>query len=451
MQPVEISDIARSAGRQVLLKGWLCKRRSSGGILFLMLRDGTGTVQCVASKSLLGEEAFERAGRLQRESCIEIEGTALEDPRAPGGIEVSVTALRIVRAAAARCARGGSQGAGVPADRRHLELRESRSAAILRIRAGVSRYIRDFLDAGGFVQCDAPVLRPGAGERRAGLFETPYFGDRAFLSCGAGPYNEAAAAALGKVYSFGPVFTALGGGASGELTESWMVEPEAAFASLGEIMALAEDLVAEVARRCLGEQRDLLDGLLERDVEALARAQSPFPRIEFSEAAAILREKGIAIGGAGGSVPQGGPIQEGGPGLGRGGLFGDEAEAVLLSNFDRPLFVHRLPAASKSFSVEEDPRNPFLSLSFELFAPGLKGAMIEGAQRAYDTEFLKRRIGERGLAEKGFGLSLDLSRCGGFPHSGFSLCLECLLAWICGAGDPGETIPFPRTPSKLTP
>ena len=301
------------------------------------------------------------------------------------------------------------------------------------------------------MQCDAPVLRPGAGEWGTGLFEIPYFGDRAFLSPGAGPYNEAAAAALGKVYSFGPVFTARGGGASGELTESWMVEPEWAFASLGEIMGLAEDLVAEVARRCLVEQRGLLEGILERDVGELARAQRPFPRIEFREAAAILREKGIAIGGVVGSAPQGGPIQEGGPGSGRGGLFGDEAEALLLSNFDRPLFVHRLPAASKSFSAEGDPCNPFLSLSFELFTPGLKGPMIEGAQRVYDTEFLKRRIGERGLAEKGFGLSLDLSRCGGFPRSGFSLCLERLLSWICGAGDPGETIPFPRTASKLTP
>ncbi|MCU0638309.1 MAG: asparagine--tRNA ligase [Candidatus Krumholzibacteria bacterium] len=409
MQPVEISEIAGSAGRQVLLRGWLRNRRSSGGILFLELRDGTGTVQCVASKSVLGAEAFERAGKLPCESCIEIEGTAIEDPRAPGGLEVSVTALRIVRAAGARCARRGSPGAGVPGDRRHLELRESRQAAILRIRAGVSRYIRDFLDAGGFVQCDAPVLRPGAGERGAGIFEIPYFGDRAFLSGGAGPYNEAAAAVLRKVYSFGPVFTARGAGASGELTESWMVEPEWAFASLGEIMALAEDLVSEVARRCLVEQRGLLEGVMERKVGALALAQRPFPRIEFREAAAIL------------------------------------------SNFDRPLFVHRLPAASKAFSVEEDPRNPLLSLSFELFAPGSRVAMIEGAQRAYDTDFLKRRIGERGLPEKGFGLSLDLSRCGGFPHSGFSLCLERLLAWICGAGDPGETIPFPRTASKLTP
>lgn len=445
MQPVEISEIARSAGRQVLLKGWLRNRRSSGGILFLSLRDGTGTVQCVAGKSALGAEAFERAGKLPRESCIEIEGTALEDPRAPGGIEVSVAALRVVRSAAARCARGGSPGAGAPGDRRHLELRESRLSAILRIRAGVSRYIRDFLDAGGFVQCDAPVLKPVAGERREELFETSYFGDRAFLSCGAGPYNEAAAAALRKVYSFGPVFRARGAGASGELTESWMVEPEAAFASLGEIMGLAEDLVAEVARRCLGEQRDLLGGVLERDVEALALAQRPFPRIEFCEAAAILKEKRVAIG------EDGGMAREEGGTSGPGCLFGDGGEAVLLSNFDRPFFVHRLPAASKAFSVEQDPRNPLLSLSFELFAPGVKGAMIEGAQRAYDTEFLKRRIGERRLVEKCFGLSLDLSRCGGFPHSGFSLSLERLLAWICGAGDPGETIPFPRTASRLVP
>ncbi len=431
MQPVEVSGIGRFRDEEVLLKGWLDNIRSSGGILFLELRDGTGIIQCIVEKSNLGEDAFEEAAALIKESSLEIAGTVREDSRAPGGYELSVTNLKVIRAAVNFPVHRGKDGEDFLMDHRYLTLRGARQSAILRIRAGIEGYIRDFFNRRGFVLCDAPIFTPGAGEEAATLFETGYFGDRAWLAGSGRHYNEAAAAAFRKVYSFGPVFRAQGSKAAGCLTEFWMVEPEVAFAGLEDIMKLAEDLLVEIVGRSLENYGNLLAGVLERDVAALVRVQPPFPGISYLEAVAALKKKGV--------------------GVEAGGELGEEGETALAGDHDRPLFVHRFPAAIKAFSVEQDPGNPELCLSFALLAPEGYGGIIGGGQRAFDLEFLKKRIEERRLPGKTLDWYLDLWRYGGFPHSGFALGLERTLAWICGAGYAGETIPFPRLVNRLTP
>ncbi|MCK4236288.1 MAG: asparagine--tRNA ligase [Candidatus Krumholzibacteria bacterium] len=431
MQAAEISGIGEFVGKEVLLKGWVYNIRSSGKILFLLLRDGTGIIQCIVEKSSVGDELFENCSQLGQESSLEISGTVREDKRAPGGYELGVTGLKVIQIAEKYPITPKEHGMPFLMDHRHLWLRSSRQHAILKVRAGLIRFIREFFDNRGFICCDTPIFTPSACEGTTTLFETEYFGDRAYLTQSGQLYNEATAAAFRKVYCFGPTFRAEKSKTRRHLIEFWMVEPEVAFAELDDIMQLAEDFVVEIVGRSLETYRDLLVNVLERDVSYLERVKPPFPRISYDEAAGILGAKGVEFE--------------------YGGDFGGTDETVLSEDYDRPFFVHRFPAAIKAFYMQPDPENPALTLSVDLLAPEGYGEIIGGGQRIHDLELLEKRIEEYGLPRKAFEWYFDLRRYGTFPHSGFGLGIERTLAYICGIKHIRETIPFPRLLNRLTP
>jgi asparaginyl-tRNA synthetase len=431
MKPAEVSGIGEFAGEEVLLKGWVYNMRSSGKLLFLQLRDGTGIIQCIIEKASIGDDVFEEASALTQESSVEIAGTVREDARAPGGYELGVTGLKIIQVAEPYPITPKEHGSTFLMDNRHLWLRSRRQNAILRIRAGLVRFIREFFDNRGFILCDTPIFTPNACEGTTTLFETEYFGDKAYLTQSGQLYNEATAAAFRKVYTFGPTFRAEKSKTRRHLIEFWMVEPEVAFADLDDIMQLGEDFVVEIVGRSLETYRDLLENDLERDVSQLEKVQAPFPRISYVEASAILKDKGVEFA--------------------EGGDFGGTDETVLAEHFDRPVFVHRFPSAIKAFYMEPDPEDDTYSLSVDLLAPEGYGEIIGGGQRASDLGLLKRRIAEHKLPEKAFEWYLDLRRYGTFPHAGFGLGVERTLAWICGIQHVRETIPFPRLLNRLSP
>jgi asparaginyl-tRNA synthetase len=431
MKSAEIAGIGVFTGEEVTLCGWVYNLRSSGKILFLQVRDGTGIIQCIVERAAVGEEKFAEAATLTQESSLTVTGTVREDARAPGGYELSVSALEIIQVADGFPITPKEHGSTFLMDNRHLWLRSRRQHAILKIRAGLVRFIREFFDNRGFVLCDTPVFTPSACEGTTTLFETDYFGDKAYLTQSGQLYNEATAAAFRKVYCFGPTFRAEKSKTRRHLIEFWMVEPEVAFADLDDIMQLGEDFIVEIVGRCLEEYRDLLTGELERDVTMLEKVKPPFPRISYTEAARILRESGVDFA--------------------EGGDFGGTDETVLAGRYDRPVFVHRFPSAIKAFYMEPDPDDPEFSLSVDLLAPEGYGEIIGGGQRASDLALLERRIAEHKLPKKAFEWYLDLRRYGTFPHAGFGLGVERTLAWVCGLSHVRETIPFPRLLNRLTP
>ncbi len=430
MRPAEVGAIGEFEGSEVLLRGWVYNIRSSGKILFILLRDGTGVIQCIVEKAA-GEELFENASRLTQESSIEVSGTVRADSRAPGGYEMQVAALRVIQIAEGYPITPKEHGTDFLMDNRHLWLRSQRQHAIMTVRAGLIRFIRDFFDNRGFLCIDTPVFTPNACEGTTTLFETDYFGDKAYLTQSGQLYNEANAAAFRKVYCFGPTFRAEKSKTRRHLIEFWMVEPEVAFADLDDIIQLAEDMVVEIVGRCLELYRPLLVDILERDVAKLERVQPPFPRLSYDEAAALLRRKGAAFE--------------------YGSDFGGTDETLLSEEYDRPLFVHRFPSAIKAFYMEPDPVNPSLSLSVDLLASEGYGEIVGGGQRIHDRALLERRIEEHGLPKKAFEWYLDLRRYGTFPHAGFGLGVERTLAFICGLQHVRETIPYPRLLNRLTP
>ncbi len=431
MKSAEISGIGEFSGQEVTLKGWVYNMRSSGKLLFLQMRDGTGIIQCIIEKAVVGDEQFELASGLTQESSLAVTGMVKEDSRAPGGYEMGVTGFEIYQIAEPYPITPKDHGSTFLMDNRHLWLRSRRQNAILKIRAGLVRFIRDFFDNRGFILCDTPIFTPNACEGTTTLFETEYFGDKAYLTQSGQLYNEATAAAFRKVYTFGPTFRAEKSKTRRHLIEFWMVEPEVAFADLDDIMQLAEDFIVEIVGRAVETYRDLLEGDLERDISQLEKVQGPFPRISYQEAARILKEKGVDFA--------------------EGGDFGGTDETVLAENFDRPVFVHRFPSAIKAFYMDPDPEDATYSLSVDLLAPEGYGEIIGGGQRASDLALLQKRIEEHGLPEKAFEWYLDLRRYGTFPHAGFGLGVERTLAWICGIQHVRETIPFPRLLNRLTP
>jgi asparaginyl-tRNA synthetase len=431
MQPAEIERIGDYVGQEVLLKGWVYNIRSSGKIFFLLVRDGTGIIQCIVERSSAGEELFGRAATLTQESSIEIVGTVREDKRAPGGYEMSVTGLTVIQIAEDYPITPKEHGTDFLMDNRHLWLRSQRQHAIMKVRAGLIRFIRDFFDNRGFVCMDTPVFTPNACEGTTTLFETDYFGDKAYLTQSGQLYNEATAAAFRKVYCFGPTFRAEKSKTRRHLIEFWMVEPEVAFAGLDDIMRLAEEFVAEIVGRSLESYRTLLVDVLERDVKKLEAVKAPFPRISYDDAAAILTRKGASFE--------------------YGSDFGGTDETMISEEFDRPVFVHRFPAAIKAFYMQPDPANPTLSLSADLLASEGYGEIIGGGERIHDLALLERRLEEEGLPKKAFKWYLDLRRYGTFPHAGFGLGVERTLSFICGLTHVRETIPFPRLINRLAP
>ena len=426
-----IEDIARHEGQALTIRGWLHNRRSSGKIHFLTVRDGSGFIQCVMTKQAVGEDAFKQADHLAQESAIEVGGTVRADQRAPGGYEIDVTSLRVVSEAKDYPITPKEHGVDYLMDRRHLWIRSPRQAAILRVRHEVINAVRDFFNGRGFILADTPIFTPAACEGTTTLFPVQYFEDNtAYLTQSGQLYNEANAMALGRVYCFGPTFRAEKSKTRRHLTEFWMVEPEVAYATLDDVMDLAEALVVYVVGRTLERRRRELQ-TLERDTSKLEKVTAPFPRISYDEATKILKDKGL-------------PFEWGGD-------FGAPDETAISEQFDRPVCVHRYPAAVKPFYMKPDPERPDVALGVDVLAPEGYGEIIGGGERLDDYDLLLRRIKEHNLPQEAFEWYLDLRRYGSVPHGGFGMGIERVVSWICGLEHLREAIPYPRMLYRMYP
>jgi len=428
---VHIEDIGKHEGAEVTIKGWLHNRRSSGKIHFLTVRDGSGFIQAVMSKAAVGEERFKAADHLSQETSLIVSGTARADKRAPSGYEIDVQNFEVVGASHDYPITPKEHGVDYLLDRRHLWIRSERQQAILRVRHEIINAVRDFFNGRGFILADTPIFTPAACEGTTTLFPAQYFEEQtAFLTQSGQLYNEANAMALGRVYCFGPTFRAEKSKTRRHLTEFWMVEPEMAYADLNDIMELAEDLVVSVVGRVLENRRRELT-VLERDVSKLEAVQKPFPRISYDEAVATLKAKDL-------------PIEWGGD-------FGGPDETALSEQYDRPVMVHRYPAAIKAFYMKPDPERADLALGVDVLAPEGYGEIIGGGERLADLDLLLERIKEHNLPQEAFEWYLDLRRYGTVPHGGFGMGIERVVAWICKLEHVRETIPYPRMLYRLYP
>lgn len=428
--PVRIRRLSEHVGTVVRVQGWLANRRSSGKLLFLIVRDGSGVVQCVAAKAQIGEESFKELDALPQESALEVEGTVAVDARSPGGHELQVTAVRVERVAQPYPITNKEHGVDFLMERRHLWLRSSRQAATLRVRARVIKSIRDFFDRRDFVCVDAPIFTPSACEGTSTLFEVDYFGDPAYLTQSGQLYGEAAAMALGKIYVFGPTFRAEKSKTRRHLTEFWMVEPEVAWARLDDVMDLAEEFLETIVTDVLADCEEDLK-LLERDLDKLRAVKRPFPRISYDE--------GVKKMNAGGH-----PFEWGGD-------LGAPDEEFLTKDEVKPLLVHRFPAAVKAFYMKRDPADERVALCVDVLAPEGYGEIIGGSERADDLAFLEEQIAKHELPREAFEWYLDLRRYGSVPHGGFGMGVERCVAWLCGTHHIRECIPFPRMLYRIYP
>jgi asparaginyl-tRNA synthetase len=428
---VYIEDIGKHEGREITIKGWLHNRRSSGKIHFLILRDGSGFIQAVMSKAAVGDDLFAAADHLSQETALVVTGTARADKRAPSGYEIDVKHFEVVGRSQDFPITPKEHGVDYLLDRRHLWIRSERQHAILRVRHEVIDAVRDFLNERGFILADTPIFTPAACEGTTTLFPAQYFDDQtAYLTQSGQLYNEANAMALGRVYCFGPTFRAEKSKTRRHLTEFWMVEPEMAYASLDEVMELAEGLVVYVVGRALERRKHELT-VLNRDRSKLEQVQAPFPRITYDEAVERLQAAGL-------------PVQWGGD-------FGGPDETALAQAFDRPVMIHRFPAAIKAFYMRPDPARPEISLGVDVLAPEGYGEIIGGGERLADLDLLLKRIDEHQLPREAFEWYVDLRRYGSVPHGGFGMGIERVVAWICGLEHVRETIPFPRMLYRLYP
>lgn len=426
-----ITELSAHTGEKVQLRGWVHNTRSSGKIRFLILRDGTGYLQCVASRDDVSNEDFETLGGLDQESSVVVEGTVREDRRSPGGVELTVSSVELVGASGNFPITPKEHSSSFLLDKRHLWLRSRKQHVVLLVRHHTIRAIRDYLNNNGFVCLDTPIFTPNACEGTSTLFETDYFGDRAYLSQSGQLYNEATAAAFGRVYCFGPTFRAEKSKTRRHLTEFWMVEPEVAFMEFAELIDLCEDFFVYIVQRVLEECGGEIESVLERDISTLERVRKPFPRIHFKEAAQILRDKGVEFDG--------------------NGDFGGADETLLTEDQEKPIFVHRFPSAVKAFYMEPDPEDARYSLSVDMLVPEGYGEVIGGGQRIHDLALLEKRIAEHDLPPQAFEWYCDLRRYGSVPHSGFGLGVERTVAFLCGLGHLREAIPFPRMINRLLP
>ena len=427
---VYVSGIAQHQGQEVVLKGWLYNKRSSGKLHFLQVRDGTGVIQCVVSKSDVSPETFHLADHLSQESSLSVTGTVRADPRSPIGFELAVKSLAVGQVAQDYPITPKEHGIAFLLDHRHLWLRSTRQHAILRVRSEVIRACRDYFDGHGFTLLDAPIFTPAACEGTTTLFAVDYFGDTAYLTQSGQLYMEAGAMAFGKVYCCGPTFRAEKSKTRRHLTEFWMIEPEMAYCDLHGDMDLAEDFIEYVVQRVSTNRRAELASL-ERDVTKLAQVKKPFPRISYGEAIELLRGKGVEI--------------QWGADLG-----GDE-ETVLSETFDRPVLIHRYPVENKAFYMKADPDDPRVALCMDVLAPEGYGEIIGGGQREDDLATLEEKIRAHQLPEQAFSWYLDLRRYGSVPHAGFGMGIERMVAWVCGLHHVREAIPFPRMLERVTP
>jgi asparaginyl-tRNA synthetase len=431
---ITIADAARHVGETVEIPGWLYNLRKSGKIVFPILRDGTGLMQCVAVKNAVPEDLFEELKHLTQESSLIVRGKIRAEARAPGGYEMDVEGAVILQKVSESDPypiTPKEHGVDFLMDHRHLWLRSQRQHAIIRVRHEVIKAVRDYFDSHGFTLVDTPIFTPAACEGTTTLFEVDYFDDaKAYLTQSGQLYNEANAMAFGKVYCFGPTFRAEKSKTRRHLTEFWMVEPEMAFADLDEIKRVAEEMVIYVVGRVLENRREELK-VLERDVAKLEAVESPFPRMSYDDAVRNLQEHGSEIQW--------------------GSDFGGADETILTQQFDRPIMVDRFPTAIKAFYMAPDPERPEVALGVDVLAPEGYGEIIGGGQRIHDPALLLRRIEEHHLPKEAFDWYIDLRKYGTVPHGGFGMGIERCVAWVCGLEHVRETIAFPRMLYRLTP
>jgi asparaginyl-tRNA synthetase len=431
MKTARIEEFGGHVGEEVLVRGWLHNKRSSGKLQFLIVRDGTGFAQAVVSKGAVPAEAWEALEKAGQESSLEITGRVREDKRAPGGCELDVTSATVLQSVHDYPITPKEHGTAFLMEHRHLWLRSQRQHAIARVRHTVVKAVRDYLDGQGYILVDTPIFTPAACEGTTTLFGVPYFDEgTAYLTQSGQLYNEAAAAAHGRVYCFGPTFRAEKSKTRRHLTEFWMVEPEIAFAHLDDAIDLAEGLVCSVVEQSLEKRKEDLK-VLERDTSKLEAVKRPFPRLHYEDAMKLLHEKGSET-----------PL---------GSDFGGTDETLIAEAYDRPVVVHHFPSAIKAFYMAPDPERPEYSLSADILAPEGYGEIVGGGERLADPDLLLKRIHEHDLPEEAFRWYLDLRKYGSFPHAGFGMGIERVVTWICGTDHLREAIAFPRMLYRIYP
>jgi asparaginyl-tRNA synthetase len=425
-----ISHIGEKSGAVAAVRGWLYARRSSGKIQFLIVRDGTGYLQAVVVKADVTPETWAEAERATQECSLRVTGNVREDSRAPGGFEMSASDVEVIGPSENYPITPKEHGVDFLMSHRHLWMRSSQQHAVLRVRSEVSQAIRDFFHEREYVLIDSPILTGSSVEGTSTLFETDYFGEKAYLSQSGQLYLEPAAAAFGKVYCFGPTFRAEKSKTRRHLTEFWMIEPEVAFLEFDGLCELAEEFVASLIGRTLERCAEDLKRL-ERDTSKLEAVRLPFPRTTYRAAVEKLASGGFSI------------------------RFGDDLgadeETALVADGERPLIVSRFPAAIKSFYMQPDPQDPEVVLGLDMLAPEGYGEIIGGSQRIHDLELLERRLAEHKLPRESYEWYLDVRRYGTFPHSGFGMGLERFVTWMCGIHHLREAIPYPRTLKRIYP
>jgi asparaginyl-tRNA synthetase len=425
-----IHELLRHLDREVELPGWLDSKRSSGKIAFLRIRTAGGVVQAVAGRADVPAEDWEAIERATQESTVRVRGRVKEDKRAPNGVEIQVQGFTLLALTEDYPITPKEHGTAFLMEHRHLWLRSSRQRSALRVRSEVEQAIRDFFYQRDFTLIDSPILTPAACEGTSTLFETDYFGDKAYLSQSGQLYLEPAAAALGKVYCLGPTFRAEKSKTRRHLMEFWMVEPEVAFLEFEGLCELAEEFVCYLTGRVLDRCGEELK-VLERDTTRLEQVVRPFPRLTYTQAISALREGGSAIEW--------------------GDDFGGDEETVLASRHERPLLVTHFPASFKAFYMQPAADNPEIVLGLDMLAPEGYGEIIGGSQRIHDHDLLRARIEQHNLPVAAFQWYLDVRRYGAFPHSGFGMGIERFVAWMCGLTHLRETIPYPRMLHKIYP
>ena len=430
MDVTAISRIGEKAGQSATVRGWLYNRRSSGKIQFLIARDGTGYLQAVVVRTDVDPAVWDTAEKATQECSLTVTGTVREEKRAPGGYEMAATHVEVLGPSDNYPITPKEHGVDFLMGLRHLWMRSSQQHAVLRVRSEIEQAIRDFFYHRGFTLIDSPILTGSSVEGTSTLFETDYFGDKAYLSQSGQLYLEPAAAAFGKVYCFGPTFRAEKSKTRRHLTEFWMIEPEVAFLEFEGLCELAEDMIVALLERALDRCKEDLKRL-ERDTSKLSAVTKPFPRITYRQAIDKLRKKGLEVK--------------------FGDDFGADEETALVSDTAQPLIVSRFPAAIKSFYMQPDPEDPEVVLGLDMLAPEGCGEIIGGSQRIHDLKLLERRLKEHKLPKEAYEWYLDVRRYGTFPHSGFGMGLERFVAWVCGVHHLREAIPYPRTMKRIYP
>jgi len=431
MDTVRIGDFRDHVDEEVVVRGWLHNKRSSGKLRFLIVRDGSGYAQAVVFKKTVSPEAWEAVDRAGQESTLQLTGQVKKDDRAPGGYEIDVKSIEVLQSVHDFPITPKEHGTAFLMENRHLWLRSTRQHAIARVRHTVIKATRDYLDDQGYILADTPIFTPAACEGTTTLFGVPYFDEgTAYLTQSGQLYNEATAAAHGKVYCFGPTFRAEKSKTRRHLTEFWMVEPEIAFAGLDEAVDLAEGLVCAVVEQCLDKRAEELK-VLERDTTTLENVKRPFPRLHYDDAIKLIQEKG--------SQTQ------------WGSDFGGTDETVIAEAHEKPVVVHRFPAQTKAFYMATDPERPELSLSADILAPEGYGEIVGGGERLADHDVLLQKIQEHDLPQEAFQWYLDLRKYGAVQHAGFGMGIERVVTWICGIDHLRETIAFPRMLYRIYP